>query len=257
MSVEPQHYTNRDDNEPATTAQPVEKKKEHIAQMFDDIAPKYDFLNRFLSVRIDKIWRRKAVNKLRGMQLEEVLDVASGTADLALALYKKLRPKHIIGIDISEEMLEIGRRKIQKKGLERQISLLSGDSENIPFETSSFDAVTVSFGVRNFEHLDEGLREIYRVLKPGGKLVILEFSVPRIGLFRKLYLFYFLRILPFVGRLVSKNNSAYGYLPDSVLSFPSGTEFGKILEHCGFSDVCVHSLSFGIACIYTGVKVER
>ncbi len=234
--------------------QKEEKKKEQIARMFDNIAPHYDFLNRFLSVRIDKIWRRKAVNELRGRRLDEVLDVASGTADLALAVQKRVRPKHITGIDISEKMLEIGRRKIAQKGLEQQIDLMYGDSEEIPFDDHTFDAVTVAFGVRNFENTDKGLREMYRVLKPEGKAVILEFSVPRNRFFRSLYLFYFLRILPFAGRLISKDKRAYGYLPDSVLSFPHGAEFGKKMENCGFLNVRVRSLTFGIACIYTGTK---
>ncbi len=222
--------------------------------MFDSIAWRYDFLNHFLSLHIDKIWRRKAVNELRGRTLDRVLDVATGTADLALAVQKRLRPRHIVGIDISEGMLEIGRKKIEKKGLGQQIALLHGASENIPFDDRTFDAVTVAFGVRNFENLEKGLHEMLRVLKPGGKVVILEFSVPKNRFFRSLYYFYFLRILPFVGRLVSKDAGAYTYLPDSVRSFPSGAYFKKIAESCGYSKVTVRTLSFGIACIYTGVK---
>ena len=222
--------------------------------MFDNIAWRYDFLNHLFSVRIDKIWRRKAVNELRRLQPSEILDVATGTADLALALQKRLSPKHITGIDISEGMLEIGRQKVKKRGLEQQISLLSGDSEGMPFGDNAFDAVTVAFGVRNFEHLRKGLCEMFRVLKPGGKVVVLEFSIPPNRIFRNIFHFYFFRILPFVGRMVSKDIQAYNYLPKSVQSFPHGEEFRKKMESCGFSQVNSKLLSFGIASLYTGTK---
>ena len=225
-----------------------------IAQMFDKIAWRYDFLNHLFSLHIDKIWRRKVVNELRGRPLDHVLDVATGTADLALTIQKRLHPGHITGVDISEGMLAIGRQKIEKKGLAQQITLQSGDSEALPFADHTFDAVTVAFGVRNFEHLEKGLREMFRVLKTGGKLVVLEFSIPKNRLFRGVFNFYFFHILPSVGRWLSKDANAYNYLPDSVRSFPHGAEFGKILENCGFKEVMIKSLTLGIACIYTGIK---
>jgi len=223
--------------------------------MFDKIAWRYDFLNHFFSFHIDKIWRRKAVNELRELPLEHVLDVATGTADLAITIQKRLQPVHVTGVDISEGMLAIGRKKIEKKGLKQQISLQYGDSEALPFADNMFNAVTVAFGVRNFEHLEKGLTELFRVLKHGGKVVILEFSIPKNRIFRSVYFFYFLRILPFVGRLISKDTHAYSYLPDSVQSFPHGAEFKEKLENCGFEEVLVRQLTFGIACIYTGVKL--
>ena len=233
---------------------PQNKERAAIAQMFDKIARRYDFLNHFFSLHIDRIWRHKAVNELRGESLDEVLDVATGTADLALAIQKRLRPGHVIGVDISEGMLAVGRQKVEKKGLGRQITVKYGDSEALPFADHTFDAVTVAFGVRNFEHLEKGLGEMFRVLKTGGKLVILEFSIPRNRIFRSVFNFYFLRILPFLGRLISKDTRAYHYLPDSVQSFPHGTEFKDKMENCGFKDVKVKPLSFGIACIYTGKR---
>ncbi len=231
-------------------------KKEQVSHMFDQIAWRYDFLNHLLTMRIDKIWRRKAVNKLRGRKLNEVLDVATGTADLALAIQKRLNPGHVTGVDISEGMLDLGRKKIQKKGLEKQITLMHGDSENLPFEENRFDAVTVAFGVRNFENLAAGLSEMYRVLKPGGKTVILEFSIPRNRLFRSIFNFYFLHILPFIGRMVSKDMQAYNYLPESVQNFPSGPAFIDKMKGCGFTNAVCYSLGFGIASIYTGEKQE-
>ena len=231
------------------------KQRAAVAQMFDNIAWRYDFLNHFFSLHIDKLWRRKAVNELRGQPLDKVLDVATGTADLALTLQKRLHPQHITGIDISEGMLAIGRQKIEKKRLEQQITLQYGDSEVIPFDDHTFDAVTVAFGVRNFERLEKGLGEMFRVLKPGGKVVILEFSIPENRIFRSVFHFYFFRILPFVGRLASKDIHAYHYLPESVQSFPHGEEFKNRMENFGFSEVKVRTLTFGIASIYTGKKM--
>ena len=230
------------------------KERATIEQMFDKIAWRYDFLNHFLSLGIDKRWRIRAVNELRGLPLNHVLDVATGTADLALTIQKRLNPKNIIGIDISEGMLAIGRRKIEKKGLKQQIELKYGDSEALPFDGQTFDAVTVAFGVRNFEHLEKGLCEICRVLKIGGKVVILEFSVPQNRFFRGFFNFYFFRVLPFLGRLLSKDSQAYNYLPDSVQSFPHGAEFKKIMEKCGFSEIRIKPLTFGIVYIYTGIR---
>jgi len=228
--------------------------KIEIQIMFDKIARRYDFLNHFFSLHIDKIWRRKAVNELRRLPLDHVLDVATGTADLAIAIQKRLQPGHVTGIDISEGMLTIGKQKIEKKSLKQQISLQYGDSEALPFAGQTFDAVTVAFGVRNFEDLERGLCDMFRVLKPGGKIVILEFSIPKNRIFRRIFNFYFFRILPFVGRLVSKDARAYSYLPDSVQSFPHGVEFKEKMESCGFGEVTVKPLTCGIASIYTGIK---
>ena len=225
-----------------------------VAQMFDKIAWRYDLLNHLLSLHIDKLWRIRAVNELRGQRLAQVLDVATGTADLALTIHKRLHPAHITGVDISEGMLAIGRQKIEKKGLTQQISLIHGDSEALPFDEQTFDAVTVAFGARNFEHLERGLSDIFRVLKTGGKVVILEFSIPGNRIIRSIFNFYFLRILPFIGRLLSKDAHAYKYLPDTVQSFPHGVAFKERLEKCGFSEVRIKELSFGIASIYTGKK---
>ena len=226
----------------------------NIAQMFDKIAWRYDFLNHFFSFHIDKIWRRKAVNELRGLPLDHVLDVATGTADLAMAIQKRLQARHVTGVDISEGMLAIGRKKIEKKGLKQQISLQYGDSEALPFADHTFDAVTVAFGARNFEQPDRGLCEMLRVLKTGGKLVVLEFSIPQNRVFRRIFNFYFLRILPFVGRLVSKDAQAYSYLPASVQTFPHGEKFKEKMENCGFSEITIRPLTFGIASIYSGIK---
>ena len=230
------------------------KKHADIAQMFDHIACKYDFLNHFFSLHIDKIWRRKAVKALRGLSSGYVLDVATGTADMALTIQKRLHPQHITGVDISEKMLAIGRQKIEKKGLTQYISLQYGASESLPFACQTFDAVTVAFGVRNFECLEKGLNEMFRVLKTGGKLVILEFSIPRNRFIRNVFNFYFLRILPWIGRLISNDHHAYHYLPESVQSFPHGSEFKMIMEMIGFVDVQMKTLTLGIASIYTGIK---
>ena len=228
-------------------------KKEQVGAMFDSIAPNYDFLNHFLSFGVDSLWRKKAIKKLKSFSPGKILDIATGTGDLAIAAVK-LNPEAIIGIDISEKMLEKGRLKIQKMGLEEIISLQVGDSEKIPFPGDTFDAITVAFGVRNFENLDLGLREMYRVLKPGGAFVILEFSQPSGFLFKQIFSFYFFKILPFIGKIVSKDSSAYIYLPDSVEAFPDGEDFLGVLEVIGFSCLSLKRLSFGIATIYSGIK---
>lgn len=231
-------------------------KKKQVGAMFDSIAPKYDFLNHFLSLGIDRSWRKKAINKLRPYSPKKILDIATGTGDLAIAALK-LNPDEIVGIDISEKMLEQGKLKIRKKGLEKKIKLQSGDSEAIPFPDEVFDGLTVAFGVRNFEHLSLGLSEMYRVLKPGGACVILEFSRPVSFPFKQIYTFYFFKILPFIGKLVSKDSYAYTYLPDSVDEFPDGEKFLGILETIGFSNLSLKRLSFGIATIYSGVKDDH
>ena len=229
--------------------------KIEVQTMFDRFAWKYDFLNHLFSLHIDKLWRRRAANELRGMPLDKVLDVATGTADMALTLQKRLKPGHITGVDISEGMLAIGRQKVEKKGLQQHISLEYGDSEALHFDEQTFDAVTVAFGVRNFENLEKGLKEIYRTLKTGGKIVILELAIPQIRFVRGIFNFYFFRIMPFVGRLISKDAHAHKYLPNSVQSFPYGAKFKEIMENCGFSEIKIRSLSLGIVYIYTGKKL--
>jgi demethylmenaquinone methyltransferase/2-methoxy-6-polyprenyl-1,4-benzoquinol methylase len=229
-------------------------KKEQVAQMFDNISHRYDFLNHFLSLGIDKAWRRKAVRYLEASKPSLVLDVATGTGDFALQTYRSLKPKKVIGVDISEGMLEVGRRKMRDRQLESFIELQSGDSENLPFEENKFDAVTVAFGVRNFENLKRGLTEIRRVMKPGATLVVLEFSRPRSFPFKQLYNFYFKAILPRVGRIISKDKAAYTYLPESVEAFPDGDNFLAILREVGFNTPACKSLTFGISSIYTAQK---
>jgi demethylmenaquinone methyltransferase/2-methoxy-6-polyprenyl-1,4-benzoquinol methylase len=229
-------------------------KKEQVALMFDQIAPQYDFLNRFLSAGIDISWRKKALLKLHNDNPQAILDVATGTADLAIMASRLLNPEKIIGIDISEGMLEIGRKKIQAGGLQNQISLQIGDSEQIPMEDNSFDAVTVSFGVRNFQNLEKGLEEIIRVLRPGGKLMVLEFSRPSIPGIQQLYNLYMNIVTPGVGRIFSKSRNAYQYLNDSVQKFPEGKNFVDIMEKTGFHNTSFQRLSFGICTIYTGEK---
>lgn len=221
--------------------------------MFDNISHRYDFLNHFLSMGIDRAWRRKAIKLLRETQPRHILDVATGTGDFALQALV-LSPEKITGVDISEGMLEVGRRKVRERQLEHLIELQRGDSENLPFEENKFDAVTVAFGVRNFENLERGLREIYRVLKPGGKVVVLEFSRPRMFPFKQLYSFYFRAVLPKIGRMVSKDSAAYTYLPESVAAFPDGEDFLRILQAVGFNNTKCKVLTLGISSIYTGVK---
>lgn len=229
-------------------------KKEQVADMFDQIAFRYDFLNRFLSGGIDVYWRKKAIGKLKSLQPKQVLDVATGTADVAMMTMKYLNPDKITGIDISAGMLDFGRKKIAKAALTGRIELMQADSENLPFSDNSFDAVTVAFGVRNFEHLQQGLAEMLRVLKPGGKLVVLEFSKPKAGWFKSLYRFYMNIITPGVGKFFSNNKNAYQYLNDSVQAFPEGQDFLNILNQTGFKDSELDRLSMGISTIYTGTK---
>ena len=229
------------------------KEKGTVQGMFDDIAPKYDFLNHFLSLGIDKLWRRKVRKLLVPLKPMQILDVAAGTADLSLAI-SRLNPVSIKGIDISEEMLKIGRIKAEKKGLSGMIELIQADAENIPFETNRFDAVTVAFGVRNFEHRSQGLAEIFRVLKKDGIFVVLEFSKPVYFPVKQVYTIYFNYILPLAGKMVSGNSMAYSYLPGTVNSFPCGRKFTEELEAAGFSDTKIYPVSFGIASIYTARK---
>jgi demethylmenaquinone methyltransferase/2-methoxy-6-polyprenyl-1,4-benzoquinol methylase len=229
-------------------------KKQQVAAMFDDIAFKYDFLNRFLSAGIDIRWRKKAIKQIAALQPKKILDVATGTADVAIIASGILKPDKIIGIDISDGMLEIGRQKVEKAGLKQIIELLNGDSETINFKNDSFDAVTVAFGVRNFQHLEKGLSEIYRVLKPGGKLVVLEFSKPKMLGVKSIYDLYMKVITPNVGRLFSKNRNAYKYLDASIQKFPEGKNFTQILDNLGYLNTYCKPLSLGICSIYCGTK---
>ena len=229
-------------------------KKEQVTNMFDNIAPHYDLLNRVLTLGIDQSWRKKAIHSLLEDNPKVILDVATGTADIAIMIAKELQAKKIVGLDISKEMLEIGQKKIEKKGLQELIRLEQGDSENLSFESNTFDAVTVAFGVRNFENLELGLKEILRVLKPGGKAVILEFSKPSYFPFKQIFNGYFKYILPLIGKLKSKDPAAYRYLYESVQVFPNGKEFVKVLEKTGFKSNQWKSLSLGICAIYIGQK---
>lgn len=229
----------------------VEGKKEQVEAMFDAIAPRYDLLNRVLSLGIDRLWRRKAVALLRDDAPERILDVATGTADLALEAMT-LEPRKVVGVDIAEEMLRIGREKIAAQGWSDRIVLQRGDAEKLPFSDRQFDAVLVAFGVRNFQDLDRGLAEIRRVLKPGGALVVLEFSRPRTFPVKQAYAFYSRFILPRVGRAVSRHDGAYDYLPESVAVFPDGDAFLDRMRGTGYVDVRCHPLTFGIASLYKG-----
>lgn len=228
-------------------------KKEQVEQMFDSIAPRYDLLNRLLSLGIDKGWRKKAIRSLASAQPKHILDVATGTADLAIAALA-LNPTKVTGVDISELMLSVGRTKIAKQNLDPRIELLRADSEALPFESNTFDAVTVAFGVRNFENLQKGLDEMYRVLKPGGRIAVLEFSTPHSFPTKQLYLFYFKSILPLWGGLISKNKEAYTYLPESVKHFPEGSQFLAYVNRSGFTQANVQPLTFGICSLYTATK---
>ncbi len=229
-------------------------KKEQVATMFDKIAFRYDFLNRFLSGGIDVGWRKTAIKELKAIKPKTILDVATGTGDVAILTHKMLQPTKITGIDISDGMLEIGRKKVERLGLSSQVELLSGDSETIKFDDNTFDAVTVAFGVRNFENLEKGLKEMKRVLKPDGKMVILEFSKPKQAAFKAIYNLYMNTVAPGFGKLIAKNGDAYQYLNDSVQQFPEGKEFLKILNNAGFKNTYLKTLTMGICTIYCGSK---
>lgn len=232
----------------------ADSKKGQVSSMFNRIAPYYDFLNRLLSLGIDTIWRKKAIETLRPAQPQFILDVATGTADVAMETARRLRPARIIGLDISSEMLAVGRKKIRQKALNSIIELQEGDSEALPFADQTFDAVTVAFGVRNFENLEQGLSEMYRVLKPGGHLVVLEFSRPTLFPFKQLFNGYFKYILPQIGRLTSKDPRAYRYLYESVQAFPDGQDFVRILQKTGYTENQCKSLTLGICSLYHGQK---
>ncbi|MBI3137311.1 MAG: bifunctional demethylmenaquinone methyltransferase/2-methoxy-6-polyprenyl-1,4-benzoquinol methylase UbiE [Sphingobacteriales bacterium] len=229
-------------------------KKEQVADMFDRIASRYDLMNRFLSARIDVRWRKKAIKLLKKDNPQQLLDVATGTADMALMAYALLKPAQITGIDISEGMLELGRKKIEKEGLTEHIRLQMGDAETIKFTDNTFDAVMVAFGVRNFENLEKGLSEIKRVLKPGGRLIVLEFSKPRRKAVKSLYNLYMGIVAPQVARWFRQNKEAYEYLNESANAFPDRQLFTDILKKVGYSDTEFQPLTLGICCIYSGKK---
>lgn len=228
-------------------------KKEQVATMFNNISKKYDFLNHFLSLGIDIIWRKKAIRLLKKQQPKQILDIATGTGDFAITALR-LNPDKVTGIDISKGMLAVGQEKIKAKGLQNKIELKLGDSENLEFADHTFDAYTVGFGVRNFENLEKGLTEMLRVLKPNGTAIILEFSKPKAFPVKQLYNFYFNSILPGIGKLVSKDNAAYTYLPESVNAFPDGEKFLSILSKIGYKNATAIPLMFGIATIYKANK---
>ncbi|MCD8033013.1 MAG: bifunctional demethylmenaquinone methyltransferase/2-methoxy-6-polyprenyl-1,4-benzoquinol methylase UbiE [Alistipes sp.] len=229
-------------------------KKEEVREMFDNIAPKYDLLNHTLSVNIDRIWRRRVVNEVRRAKPRRILDVATGTGDLAIALARRIRDVQVMGVDLSEAMLAVARRKVEARGLDNRIVLERGDAERLDVADASVDAATVAFGVRNFGDLVAGLRELARTIKPGGKVVILEFSRPRNRVFRALYEFYSYKILPRIGGLVSRDKRAYEYLPASVGEFPAPAVFLEMMEKAGFRNCRARSQSFGIAQIYIGER---
>lgn len=226
-------------------------KKEQIEEMFDKIAFRYDFLNHFLSLGIDFYWRRKALRLLAPANPQHLLDVGTGTADMAILAARILKPARISGVDLSEKMLEIGRQKLQALQLAVPIELLKADCEALPFEDQSFDAVSVAFGVRNFEHLEQGLAEMLRVLKPGGRLVILEFSRPTAFPVKQLFEVYFRYITPYIGKWFARSKEAYAYLPESVQAFPQGSQMTDILTKIGYRDALCKPLTFGICSIYS------
>lgn len=228
-------------------------KKEEVAEMFNNISANYDFLNHFLSLGIDHLWRKKAIKQLKNLEVKKVIDIATGTGDFAIASLK-LNPDEVIGVDISSGMLEVGAKKMKNKGHDKTIKMILGDSENLTFEDNYFDALTVGFGVRNFENLEKGLSEMLRVIRPGGKIVILEFSKPKKFPIKQVFSFYSKYFIPFFGKRISKDQQAYAYLPESVAAFPEGKEFESILRNLNYKSVQSIILSGGIATIYTGTK---
>ncbi len=229
-------------------------KKQRVEEMFDSIAPTYDRLNHLLSMQVDRSWRRKTVRMIAKNPPAEIIDVATGTGDLAIALAQKMPDARVTGVDISENMLAIGRRKVAEKGLGGRITLQAGDAEALDFPDCRFDCVTAAFGVRNFGDIGAGLREMCRVTRPGGECFVLEFSEPTVPLFSWAYRIYFHRILPGVGRIVSKDRGAYSYLPQSVGGFPAPEHFAEMLREAGFSEISRRRLTFGVAYVYTAVK---
>lgn len=228
-------------------------KKQQVAVMFDKVSRRYDFLNRLMTFGLDVKWRKKVVKIAAKKNPQILLDIATGTGDFAIML-ASLKPEKIIGLDLSEGMLEIGKKKVMNKHLDSLIEMVLGDSEKLPFGDDHFDAITVGFGVRNFEDLDKGLREIYRVLKPGGDFIVLETAQPEHFPMKQLYKFYSKYIIPTIGKMVSHDKNAYDYLPESAAKFPYGKNFNNILEKNGFINATDKPLTFGVASIYTATK---
>lgn len=229
-------------------------KKEQIRNMFDNISGNYDRLNRLLSVGIERSWKKKLVKEMKRQSAKDILDIATGTADIAVLQAEMIPEASITGLDLAPKMIDFARNKVKSKGLQDRISLEVGDSEELRFKDHTFDAVSVSFGVRNFETLEKGISEIYRVLKSGGKIFVLEFSKPTIFPFKQLFNFYFGRILPKIGSWISKDQSAYSYLFESVQSFPDYNDFTEVLENCGFKNCTWKAFTLGICCLYVGEK---
>lgn len=229
-------------------------KKEQVADMFNNIAGKYDFLNHLLSLGIDKGWRTKAIKSIESIAPKKILDVATGTGDLAIAAAKKITDSNVVGIDIAAQMLEVGKVKIEDKNLSARIEMKVGDSEALPYADNHFDAVLCAYGVRNFQDLPKGLSEMCRVMRKGGRLAILEFSQPKTFPVKQVFSIYFKYVMPLFGKMVSKHSTAYNYLPESVMAFPEGQDFCKILEQCGYKNVKARPLTFGITSLYTAEK---
>lgn len=229
-------------------------KKEQVADMFNNIAGKYDFLNHLLSLGIDKGWRTKAIKSIESIAPKKILDVATGTGDLAIAAAKKITDSNVVGIDIAAQMLEVGKVKIEDKNLSARIEMKVGDSEALPYADNHFDAVLCAYGVRNFQDLPKGLSEMCRVMRAGGRLAILEFSQPKTFPVKQVFSIYFKYVMPLFGKMVSKHSTAYNYLPESVMAFPEGQDFCKILEQCGYKNVKARPLTFGITSLYTAEK---
>ena len=232
----------------------VQPKTERVKEMFDHIAPTYDRLNHILSLSIDKIWRRRVVRRVLKLGAKEILDVATGTGDLAIKLARSLCPNKITGIDLSEGMIAIGRKKVADAHLDNIITFVAGDCLNLPFDEAQFDCITVAYGVRNFEHLDQGYREMYRVLKPGGVLCVIELSTPTSPIVKPFYKLYTRCIIPFVGRLVSKDVRAYSYLPESIAAVPQGNDMLQLMREAGFNSCHYKRLTFGTCTIYMAIK---
>jgi demethylmenaquinone methyltransferase/2-methoxy-6-polyprenyl-1,4-benzoquinol methylase len=228
-------------------------KKEEVAEMFNNISGRYDFLNHFLSLGIDHLWRARAVKELREINPKRILDIATGTGDFAIANLK-LKPEEVVGIDISSGMLEVGKEKMKKKKVDHIVSMQLGDSEDLPFDDNYFDGLTVGFGVRNFENLEKGLAEMLRVIRPGGKAIILEFSKPKMFPIKQAFGFYSKYFIPFFGKRISKDEKAYAYLPESVAAFPEGKDFENVLEKLNYKNIKSIPVSGGIATIYVGTK---